>query len=475
MIKRQLLFFLLFAALAVGLRFFSFTPSVINHDESTYVVIADALLKGNNYFVEYIDTKPIGIFLLYAGFLSFFNPTIFGLRLIAAIWLALTAFILFRVQIDWGRPPKVGIAAGLIYLFLNSIYTFYGVSPNTETFFNLFTILSLWLILRRRGGWEYFLAGLILGMGFLIKYVVLFDGLAFGLFLLLEQYRRGSDWKGFKENASLLTVGFVVPFGLVFWYYYQIGNLDAFLFHTFEVPGRYPEMATFYGYFKFSLDFFLRFLPVSVFFFTAIFDRRTEDRLRLLGSLWSAAVLTVVLLPGKFFGHYFIHFMLPFSFLAAQVFYYLPEEQPRWLRWIFVRRTGYPLLGLLFGLNLYFQKIDYFEKKDTPQVVADYLEPRLTPNDEIYVGNYSQILYFLLDRSSPIRYVHPSLFWEPKHMKALEIGVEREVERIKKADPKFILVRDSLEDNRLDAFLRKNYRIAKIFKGKNVKVYEKEY
>jgi hypothetical protein len=50
---------------SVILRFFSFFPAVISHDESTYLVIARGLLEGKTYFVDLIDTKPIGIFVLY--------------------------------------------------------------------------------------------------------------------------------------------------------------------------------------------------------------------------------------------------------------------------------------------------------------------------------------------------------------------------------------------------------------------------
>ncbi|MBP8239553.1 MAG: hypothetical protein KAX50_06315, partial [Saprospiraceae bacterium] len=68
--KKHLTALLGLIGLALVMRFFSFFPSVINHDESTYILIAEGLLKGKVYFRDYIDTKPIGIFLLYAGFLK---------------------------------------------------------------------------------------------------------------------------------------------------------------------------------------------------------------------------------------------------------------------------------------------------------------------------------------------------------------------------------------------------------------------
>ena len=53
-------------ALSVLLRFFSFFPSVMDHDESTYLVIANEMLHHKTLYTDLIDIKPPGIFLLYA-------------------------------------------------------------------------------------------------------------------------------------------------------------------------------------------------------------------------------------------------------------------------------------------------------------------------------------------------------------------------------------------------------------------------
>lgn len=471
--NKQLKLLLLFAGLSIALRFLTFFPSVINHDESTYIVIADALLAGDTYFVDYIDTKPIGVFLLIAGFQLLLGKSIFVLRLVTALWLALTAFLLYKIMREWNASERAGIAAGVIYLFLNSIFTFYGVSPNTETYFNLFTVLSLWLILRRRGGWEYFLAGLSLGLGFLVKYVIAFDGLAFGLLILIEQLRSRQSFLPFLGRALLLAIGFFLPFGLLYGYYHQIGASETFWFHSFMVAGRYPHSTTLFRYLKFPLDFFGRFLPVTIFYFMVFFRRQTTPDLKLFGALWSVCVLAVVLIPGNFFGHYFIHFMLPFSFMAAWIFNEPREQLPKWLQWLFRPKVGYSLLGLLFATNLFLQKKDYIDKPDYPRIVAKYLEERLEKDDGIYVGNYSQIIYHLLDRRSPVKYVHPSLFWKPEHIYALEFDVEEEVKKLQEAAPRFVLLRDEPDDHRLDEWLAREYRVIKVFEKKNIYVYER--
>ncbi|MEM6379055.1 MAG: hypothetical protein AAF705_12640 [Bacteroidota bacterium] len=98
--KNQLTVLAGFIALATLLRFCSFFPSVINHDESTYLVIADMLTKGAIYWVDYADTKPVGIFTLLAAFQLLFGKSIVLFRLLAALCLAFSAFLLYLIQLQ---------------------------------------------------------------------------------------------------------------------------------------------------------------------------------------------------------------------------------------------------------------------------------------------------------------------------------------------------------------------------------------
>ena len=66
-----------FLTVSVGLRFFSFFPSVLDHDESTYLIIGRDILNGKILYTDVTDTKPVGIFLFYAV-LSFFSEALFS-------------------------------------------------------------------------------------------------------------------------------------------------------------------------------------------------------------------------------------------------------------------------------------------------------------------------------------------------------------------------------------------------------------
>jgi hypothetical protein len=120
-----------------------------------------------------------------------------------------------------------------------------------------------------------------------------------------------------------------------------------------------------------------------------------------------------------------------------------------------------------------FQISDYAFKEDDPRIVAKYLQDKLEPEDGIYTGNYAHILYYLLDRQSPVRYLHPSLFWADHHREALEVDVAAEVLRVKAADPRFIVVREAFPDDRFEPWLSENYQVVKVFPFKDVKVLER--
>lgn len=161
--KLKICFF--FILLALLMRFFSFFPSVINHDESTYIMIADALRDGQIYLVDVVDTKPIGIFLLFGLFQEVFGEAIFLIRILTSVAIAFTAFFLFLVHRQLGGAKYGPIASGIIYICISSIFTFYGVSPNTEHFFCLFTVIALWLCLRNKRLIEFFLSWIMPGFG----------------------------------------------------------------------------------------------------------------------------------------------------------------------------------------------------------------------------------------------------------------------------------------------------------------------
>ena len=461
--------FLLFLGTAMVLRIFSFFPSVINHDESTYIVIADGLLRGQTYWVNSVDTKPIGIFLLYALLLKIGGGSIFLLRFFTTIWISGTAYFLYRAKRAWGTDQSAARASGVMYVILCSLFTFYGVSPNTELYYALFNALALWLILAYpQKGWSMLLAGCGLGAGFMIKYTIAFDALALGLIVGLPYLKPGAKYGLLLRQWVLLVTGFLVLPLSAFLTYRAWGLGDVFLHYTFGVGSAYPASLSLGSRAMFLLDFLLRFFPIAFCFGWGLVKKSQSW---LIASIWAVSVLVAINVQGKPFGHYFIQMMLPFAFLAGD-FFATDAPRPAWTNPLFKFLNAAIALTVLGILNLFLQKKDYLDKPDHARETANYLQPLLLPDDRIYMGNYHQIVYHLLKQESPTPYVHRSLIWEKRHRQVLQISLSRELARIQKVNPRFVVFQPELPDEpALQAFLYR-YRVIKKIRDKAV-VYER--
>jgi 4-amino-4-deoxy-L-arabinose transferase-like glycosyltransferase len=465
--RKSTFVFILFGLLAVILRFFSFFPSVIDHDESTYLEIARMILSGKLLYVDMVDIKPPGIFLILAFFQGIFGQSIFIMRLLSALWIALTAFMIYKSARVMIKDDRASLAAGIIYIFFISTWTFYGISITPEIFFNLFTISALYLILKKQSPLYLFLAGLSAGMGFLVKYLVIADFAAIILFLIIIIYQKekkpGLSWAVF--SVFIMGIGFLLPFSILNLVYYQNGHFAELFNIVYLAPGRYPSSFDLLKMLKYILSFHLLFIPVFFFFYYTLLDKQKlipkPFRLRMFFIIWILMTLAAVVAAGKTFGHYTIQLMLPVS-LVAGVFFHSDRLYPLSTKRVVSLKNGRILLAVvIIGISL--MKVEYMVRKDVPREIAAYLEKRMSKADVIYAGNYHHILYYLLEKDSPTKYIHRSLLLNKKHIRALDINVDEEFRKIISSQPVYIVVHKQYPDGMFKKFVDANYRIEKEF------------
>ncbi len=449
----------IFLLLAVIIRWGTFFPSVINHDESTYFLIGKGLLEGQTYLVDSFDTKPLGIFLIYAAMSWLGGGSIFMLRLFTALIIGLTAYLIYRLGVKGNQDQRVGWAAGIGYLILSSTFKYYGLSPNTELFFVPFAVGAVLLIWGDDRKWHHFLiAGTLLGLGFMVKYVIAADAFAIGAFLLWQGWRKKDLVTAIFWQCLPLTLAFFVPLALTYSYYASIDQLDAFLFYTFDVTSRYPVEASWGSRFLFTLEFFARFFPFTLLAIFAYREHQANDRIW-QGFLlfWMMCVLIITILPGKTFGHYQIQLMPPLALLAGSWFYGNRTAQA-WLRNIPNRWAWGTLATLVLGLSIALYSY-YNGKVDDPRVVTEELQKRLAPGELVYTGNYHHITYHLLGQESLTPYVHSSLLYYDHHVAALELDLEHEAQQILDHNPRFALLRTDHPHNQLTDIIYENFTI----------------
>lgn len=449
----------IFLLLAVIIRWGTFFPSVINHDESTYFLIGKGLLEGQTYLVDSYDTKPIGIFLIYAAMSWLGGGSIFLLRLFTTLIVGFTAYLIYRLGRKGNADVRVGWAAGIGHLILSSTFKYYGLSPNTELFFVPFAVASVLLIWGNDRQWYHFLvAGLLLGMGFMVKYVIAADAFAIGAFLLWQGWQRKDIMRSILQECLPLTLAFFIPLALTYSYYSSIDQLDAFLFYTFDVTSRYPVEASWGSRLLFTLEFFGRFFPFTLLAIFAFRERQSADHTwhRFL-LFWMLCVLIITMLPGKTFGHYQIQLMPPLALLAGSWFFRERTTQA-WLRNIPTRWAWGTLAVLILGLSIALYSY-YSSKVDDPRHIATELQERLAPGELVYTGNYHHITYHLLGQKSLTPYVHSSLLYYDHHVAALELDLEQEAQHILDQNPRFALLRTDHPHNQLTDIIYENFTI----------------
>ena len=411
------------------MRWGSFFVSVINSDESTYIVIADELLRGGVYLRDVVDTKPVGIFWLYALFGKLTGGSIPLLRLVASGFVALGAWLLGGVTWRVTRQPVGAYVAGTVYCLMCSVYKYYGVSPNTELYFNVCTIgaVALTVVAARR---RWFLGGLLLGLGFVIKPFVAAEALAIGLYLVWL-YRR--SWRVLLGHGLALVGGFVLPVIGVVGYYAQLDLLAELWFYGVEVPRAYPTELSGLLRLKYMGEYLLRYAPLLILGGVALVqsksDRQPGQWMAYL-TLQFVLVTVVILLTGNRFGHYQVQ-LHPVVALAVGTL--VGRAWPQLL----LRRRWLPAVVLAGAFVIGAINAAYYAKKqDTPAALAAYFAERLEPGQQV-LGQSHQIVYHLLDRSPPLPYVHPSLVFTAHLRSALGVDVGALAQRLL-ANPRLV-------------------------------------
>lgn len=458
----------LLPALAILFRFWSFFPPVIDHDESTYLIIARDLSQGSIYLKDVIDTKPIGIFWIYQLLELLGFGSIGMTRLVASVWIGITAFFIFKFIFKSTQKLDASWFGSISYILLVSIYKNWGVSPNTEIYFNLFNLAAIYLVLFNKTKHIEIIAGLLLGFAFITKYVALSEAGVIGSFLIIQAALQNNLNRQLILKLTKLILGFALPICLMLAYFYHYNLLNTFYYFNFEVLSRYPSDITITNSLLFVGDFCGRYFIWILLAFAGFRQLRNRTGcLSILFYIWILFDLIMIILPGKGFSHYFIQLMIPISLLTGFGSIELNKIK------LFTKNKrilSYVCIAVV-PLILYFQKQSYFNRKTDITELYNYIKKELKPGEQIYTGNSAHILYYLLNLKSPSPYIHSSLLWNPEHLDALQLNLNDEADYILKQNPRFIIIKEPVKDSSmLVKFLRTYTEIQQIDKKIHVLV-----
>ena len=410
-------------ALVVILRGPTLLPSMSLTDEDYYSTIASDILDGGKVYHTDVDTKPPGMYYIYAGvFRVAGRNNLLAVHLLAIFVVAATALVVRRVGArvadEWaGAWSGIGYA-----VFVHAYLPGDTLAANTEIFASLLLSLSILAFLQgeKEARWSWmFLSGTLVGAATLIRQP---SAVNVGVMLACLVYAwlipSTQSLRSVARAASGIVAGVVAPIAGLALYYESQGNLyDAYLW-AWVFAIRYVESETTLPYVLKHLAtihlgvllswgllwyFGIRQVITS---FKSITHTRTGSTSAVLLVLWLGVTYLTIFIGWRFPGHYHLMVLPPLSILAGQAFSRFvaqqrssPQAHWRSLRIGIIGAAAVPILVfflMAFGLRK--------PTLDSRPIVQAIIE-RTGPTDRIFVWGSHPRLYSFSGRRLATRFV----------------------------------------------------------------------
>jgi hypothetical protein len=317
---------LLIFAVAVATRAAAFGNPVANPDDQFYLLVGDAMWRGEWPYIDLWDRKPFGLFALFALIAKLGNGSILVMQLVALLFAFATAMIIRRIALLFAGAGGATLA-GIAYLV--TLPMFSGQTAQAPVFFNLLIALGGLALLkstelgapsvRRLAIWAMLAAGLAIS----IKPVAVVEGIFFGLAFLWLLKRKGAAPIALVGTGAVMVLIALLPTALPMIGYAALGDeaLDAFVHANFISIFQKSSLGA--GAREAGLLYFLLFMgPLLLFAALGLAGKlraggRIRDRL-LLG--WIVAAFGGYLIVPQFYDQYALPLAVPLS-IAAAVFF----------------------------------------------------------------------------------------------------------------------------------------------------------
>ncbi|MDB5416512.1 MAG: hypothetical protein JWR10_4847 [Rubritepida sp.] len=441
---RWIIALLLLPLLVAGMRWASFLPSVIDWDESLYILQAREWLRGNWPLSGVWDMHPVGAPAAIAAAFVIAGESLQTVRLLGTFCVTATGFALIALVRVVGAPRSLGYAAALLYAAHSLLLG--GLASNTEIIFAPLVVSALALALAADGPpWPRLIGmGLLVGLALVIKQVVAPEGCL--IFLIFAwSFLRTRKWVPLLRYAGAYALLCVGPTLLVAGIYALRGEFGIWYESTVLAPihyaaGRIPIEQMLWRITLAALA--LRWLLALTLPALLLTWRDTVlRRLTLLGGMWLLAAALAVAGPGFFFPHYFLISIPPLALLAATGAYaftrFVAGHRGRLLLAVFVASIAGDMMAtdLMPRLSRGFA----MGSPDTPRRMAALMNDELRPGDTIFVPNYQPVVYFLTNAALPTRFPFP-VHLTGNFANLAGVDTDAEVARILASRPRFIVL-----------------------------------
>jgi 4-amino-4-deoxy-L-arabinose transferase-like glycosyltransferase len=497
--KKNVLVWLAFLLVTLLLRAYSFFYSVIDWDETLYLLIADAWSHGSIPYVEIWDQKPPGVYLCFLlGKIFGAGDLLLGIRVLCVLAVTFAAYFLYRIcQRLAPASGAFAYAPGLLYIVFTLVNQ--GLAANTEIFFIPFVTAGMWCIVAcvdvTRGTWRsrpwlLITGGVLLGFAFQIKYLVAFDLLAIALGIAVFQFLTtplATALRNTLRIGALLLLGFVLPNAAILYYFHAQGHLQDLITATLSANVQHRthgDVSIVKTAGKFYLQFRDQFIlwgsAVAALFWIARGTRSNAQKWTVL-MLWAWLLLDVISisLTKKFYAHYFLQALPPLCVLFFVVWAPLYSNLQKASRvtavaclTLFVMLTTVLPVVEETVMTLYFRKVEgnpYWN--DASAEIAALVKQDLQAGDYIFVAGAQPVIYYLTGARIPTRFPYPPFFLDDHFRHVSGIDPANEIRSILDKKPRYIISRkltDNTFYNLLAPHLVREYDEVKTVDGRTV-------
>ncbi len=415
-----------------------FGDPVIQIDEQFYLLVGGRMLHGALPYVDIWDRKPIGLFLLYAGFRALGGSGVLSYQVGALISVWATALLLFAM----GRriaPPGGALAGAILYVLWLDLAG--GEGGQSPVFYNLPVVAAIATVFflrdtaaERRGDlrWPGMAAMLLFGIAMQIKYTALFEGMFAGVMLLAIARRAGRGWPALAGDAALWIGCAIAPTLAAAAFYAAIGHWGDWWFaNATSIAKRGPGLRSATVQRVRILAYLIvpllvcvplrRWLGIAPTTASEREDRRFVDA-------WTAVALLAVVLFGTWFNHYVLPLCAPLGVAAA----------PLW-----TRRTGRIWLLALVGASaVWGQRVLWHHQitRGDARVLAHAAAAMQGSRGCAFVYDGYPAFYDVTHSCLPTTHAFPAHLQARNEMGATGIDEAAEVRRIMATRPERVMV-----------------------------------
>jgi len=367
-----------------------------DHDVAGYAYNTAEVMNNRGWFASTWNNKPPGINFIYLAAFNLLGRSFITTRIITILANFLAVFLLYLLgkKLLYKEVSFFFLIPIFYALFCVSIDP-YGFGVNLETVMSVFEIagiLFLGLAVKKEKGSLYFISGLMMGVGFIIKQaalVTLTAGL-FGIFILSTINK--ASYKVLIKKILIFTSAFLIPVILTSLFFVFQGVFDKFFKYTFVFSYRYmqnmvTEIQIMSAYKIIWENLGIELMVFSVLVLAGIVYallKRSFSMILIL--IWFViSFLFSMVAP---FEHYLLQLIAPLACLSAIGFSYIYKS-------ILKTKLSKALIFILlavFYLHTYIL-VDTVSKKITDNIsdinerfmAAEFIKKRASPQDKLFV------------------------------------------------------------------------------------------